>query len=202
MKLVIKMSKLPFDERLDRAGQLIILARRFFDVWFLYESTDSRPIILEAMNRFPEFFRFDSHAHLVAMVNHLAFLYEKKKDTINFEALIKEATSNNLISDAIINKVNEKLKSVTHLRPKIKILRDKLFSHRCSSVSYEEAFRLAAITPYQFRDLTDAGISIANSLLVARGKPECFYLPSTPKQLRAMLNELLPNGLTDSEVNS
>lgn len=186
------MQKLPFNERLDTAAHLIVLARRFYDVWWLYESVDSRPNILKAIDRFPEFFRFDSHAHFVAMVNHLALLYEKKSNTINFEVLIKEAESNNLVPDASLHEANDKLKSVSHLRPKLKTLRDKLFSHRCASVSYDEAFNHAAITPFQLKALTEAGISIASTLLVALGKTDCMYFPSTPEQLRAMLDELQP----------
>lgn len=189
------MPFLPFDERLSTSAHLVVLARRFFDVWWLYESVDSRPTILKAMNRFPEFFRFDGHAHFVAMVNHLASLFENRHDTINFQALVQEAANTKLVSDKALAEVQDTLQSVGNLRPKIAILRSNLFSHRSASVSYDEAFRLAAITPFQLRDLTDAGISIASTLLVARGQKECFYLPTTPEQLRALLDTLLlPDG--------
>ena len=188
------MPSLPFDEKLGTAGDLIVLARRFFDVWWLYESVDSRPIILKALNRFPEFFRFDGHAHLVAMVTHLASLFENRRDTINFQALLQEAVQNNLVSSAALTEAQNTLQAVAHLRPKVAILRSNLFSHRSASVSYDEAFRLAAITPFQLRDLTDAGLSIASTLLVAIGQKECFYLPGTPEQLGAMLDTLLPPG--------
>jgi hypothetical protein len=186
------MPTLPFDEKLNTSAQLALLARRFFDVWWLYESVDSRPIILKAMNRFPEFFSTDGHAHFAAMVNHLASLFENRKDTINFQALLQETTASSLVSNVALAEAKNILQSVATLRPKVAILRSNLFSHRSASLSYDEAFRKAAITPFQLRDLTDAGISIANILLVARGQKECSYIPAAPEQLRMLLDTLLP----------
>lgn len=188
------MSSLPFDEKISTACHLTVLSRRFFDVWWLYESSDSRPEVIQALNRFPEFFRFDSHAHFVAMVNHLASLYEKRPDTINFEALIQEASQGQLVASQALAEAQQRLQAVAALRPKVAILRSNLFSHRSGSVSYQKAFDLAAITPFQLRDLTDAGLSISNALSKARGMSECFYLPATPEQLRRMLDELLAGG--------
>ena len=188
------MSSLPFDEKLGTACHLTVLSRRFFDAWWLYESSDSRPQIIQALNRFPEFFRFDSHAHFVAMVNHLASLYEKRQDTINFEALIQEASQGQLVSSAALAEAQQQLQVVAALRSKVAILRSNLFSHRSGSVSYQRAFELAAITPFQLRDLTDAGLSISSIFSRARGLAECLYIPATPEQLRRMLDELLPGG--------
>ena len=184
------MAKLPFEERLERAAHLTVLARRFFDVWWLYEGADTRPGILGVMNRFPEFFRFDSHAHDIAMVTHLALLFENRPDTINFSALILEAEAGNLAPAAALVKAKSTLDSVSALRPKIAVLRSNLIAHRSASISYDNAYAKAAITPFQLRDLTEAARSIINVLLISRGLQECFFAPSTIAHTRAMLQAL------------
>ncbi len=85
---------------------------------------------------------------------------------------------------------NTAFDSVSSLRPKVAILRSNLFSHRSAAVSYERAFELAAIKPFDFRDLTVAGIKISNALLEGRGLRGVFYGGSTLSQLKALLESL------------
>lgn len=184
------MSPLPFDTRVDRAGHLIVLARRFYDIWWTYIGAETRPSIIDAMNDFPDFFRFDEHANFVSLVTHLASIFERRNDTINFETLITEAEDEKLVSTEHIAKARSALSSVAELRPKVAILRSNLFAHRSNSLSYSEAFRKAAFTPNNMRDLTIAGLEIANALLTGRGQKEVFFASSTADQTMAMLRRL------------
>jgi hypothetical protein len=184
------MPALSFDVRIDRAGHLIVLSRRFYDVWWLYIGIDTRPTIIDAMNRFPEFFRFDEHAHFVSMVTHLASLFEYRQDTINLEALVNEAKTKKFVADDRVKVAMDALSEVQPLRPKLAILRSNLFSHRSGSLSYEGAFEKAAITPFQFRDLTDAGRVVANALLTGRGQREVFFTGTTMRHTASMLDAL------------
>ena len=113
------MPPLPFDEKIATSCHLSVLARRFFDMWWLYESSDSKPQIVDAIRRYPEFFRFDSHAHLVSAVGHLSMLFESRQDTVNFGALIREARNNALIDAAEIAKADAMLQAVSELRKKV-----------------------------------------------------------------------------------
>jgi hypothetical protein len=45
------------DVRLDRVAQHVILTRLFLDLWFYFESADTRPHIIETMRDYNEFFR-------------------------------------------------------------------------------------------------------------------------------------------------
>jgi hypothetical protein len=54
---------------------------------------------------------------------------------------------------------------------RLKVLRDKVFAHRSASLSYDDVFAEAQITPNQLRDLTSDALRIANSLMTARGLP-------------------------------
>ena len=163
-------------------------------MWWLYESSDSRPQIIDAIRRFPEFFRFDSHAQLLSAVSHLAMLFESRSDTINFEALINDARTNNLIDQDNLTVAEGKLRSIAPLRSKVAILRSNVFSHRSGSLSYDDVFEKAVITPFELRDLTDISLQISDILSQARGLPECFYLPSSPDSLRRLLVEIAANG--------
>jgi hypothetical protein len=75
---------LSIDDRLERAAQLVVRSRIFYDIWFYCDGPNTRPAIINTMERFSEFFRFDPHAHFVSFVVHMAALFEKRKDTINF----------------------------------------------------------------------------------------------------------------------
>lgn len=79
--------RLPLDQRLETAANLIQRARIFFDIWFVYEGAETRPAILDTMNEYPEFFRFDIHAHIVAFIVHISALFETRLDTVNFPRL-------------------------------------------------------------------------------------------------------------------
>jgi hypothetical protein len=68
---------LPLDERIELSAQLVKRARIFHGIWFFYEGAETRPAILDTMNCYSEFFRFESHAHFVSLVVHLAALFEK-----------------------------------------------------------------------------------------------------------------------------
>ena len=72
--------RLPLDQRLETAANLIQRARIFFDIWFFYEGAETRPAILDTMNEYPEFFRFDpTCAFRLALIVHMAALFEKTR---------------------------------------------------------------------------------------------------------------------------
>lgn len=185
--------RLPADERLATAGQLVARARLLFDIWWLYEGADTRPRIIEAMRQYSEFFRFDSHAHLVAFVVYMAALIDERPDTINLPALAKELETSGLVSTAVTSEVKTLLVQISSMRPKVAILRNNLFAHRSASLSYAEAFRRASIKPNELRELTVTALKIANRLLIARGLSEQLFNPQPLHDAQAMLRALSPH---------
>src|SRR5687767_13724023 len=127
--------RLSFDQRVATAGQLVTRARIFHDVWYFYEGASTRPSILDTMDEYPEFFRFDSHAHFVAFIVHIAALFETRKDTINFPQLVKDAEL--VVSHAARMDLQALLVSAKPLAVKAAVLRNHLFGHRSASLSYE-----------------------------------------------------------------
>jgi len=185
-----KPPHLPIDERLERAAQLIVRSRIFLDIWFYFESKDTRPAIIDTMNRFSEFFRFDPHAHFVAFIVHIAALFEKRRDTINLPDLARELKQSNLISAQAAADIRALLCQADQLAPKVTILRSNLFAHRSATLSYDGAFKKAAITPGQMRDLTEIALKIVNQLLSARGLGDHSFNTLARDDAEAMLKAL------------
>jgi AbiU2 len=158
---------LPFDERLKEGGQLLMLARIFYDVWWFYEGAHTRPKINDTLNAYSEFFRFDMHAHFVSMVVHLASLFENRSDTVNLGALIDEAEKFG-VPEAAIAMTRARMSAIGGISRKLTILRSNLFGHRSASLAYQEVFMKAKITADEIKELTVAGLAIANILLEAR----------------------------------
>ncbi len=180
---------LPLDERLNVAAQLVTRARIFYDIWWFYEGADTRPKILDTMNVYSEFFRFDTYAHFVSMVIHLAGLFEARSDTVNFGALIDEAEAAD-VSKAAVDRARALMTEVAGVPSKVAILRSNLFVHRSASLSYAEAFRKADLKPDQLRDLTVVGLRIANTFLIARGLEEQFFHDLSRADVGKLINDL------------
>ncbi|HEX5340370.1 MAG TPA: hypothetical protein VFX47_05775 [Gammaproteobacteria bacterium] len=183
------VTALPLDEQLDTAAQLAKRARIFYEIWWLYEGADTRLQILPTMNGYPEFFRFDSHAHFVSMIVHLSALFENRADTVNLNALIRAAKTSGVSAEAI-DRANSLLTQVEGLSQKVAILRNNLFGHRSASLSYARAFERANVQPDQLRDLAAAALRIVNVLLVSRGRDEQFMHELSGQHARRMLNDL------------
>lgn len=183
-------TKIPLDERIELAAELIKRARIFYDIWWFYEEEDTRSKNLYTMNRYSAFFRFDSYAHLASLIVHLAGLFECRGNTINFNALIKEAIASGLFATEAIDRVREKITEVQDISSKLVILRNNLFAHRSASLSYKDAFSKADLIANQLRDITATGLQIANLLLLARGLPEQFFYEPPRRHIEALLCDL------------
>jgi hypothetical protein len=180
----------PIGERLERAGQLVVRSRIFYDIWFFFESAEARPVIIEVMRRFNEFFRFDPHAHFVAFVVHTAALFEKRRDTINLPSLLKEMKTANLISAQDAAEVDALLAQAKDVASKVTILRSNLFAHRSATLSYDDAFKKANVTANQLRELTEIALKVANRLLLVRGLRDQFFNTLPQENAEAMLTAL------------
>jgi hypothetical protein len=157
-------------ERLQIAGQMVVRAQIFFDCWWYYESTETRPAILGTMNDYSEFFRFDSHAQFVSMVMYLGSLYDKRRDTITLPRLAKETAS--AIPARAAELPVDALSKAEALAEKLSELRHNLFAHRSASVSYAEAFRRANITAFEIRELLALSFDVVNRLMAMHSLPE------------------------------
>ncbi len=160
---------LPIDKRLETAAQLVLRTRIFYDIWRFFEGKETRPAIIDTMRCYSEFFRFDPHAHFVAFVVHVAALFEKRNDTVNLPRLAKESKESGLIYAQDAMELDALFRQATPLASKAAILRNNLFAHRSATLSYADAFKKAAVTPNELRDLTEIALKTVNRLLSVRG---------------------------------
>jgi hypothetical protein len=181
---------LTLEERLYRAGQHVVRAGLFLDLWFYFEEKTTRAKIIETMRDYNEFFRFTPHAYFVAYVVHIAAMFDRRRDTISLPRLAKEMKAAGLIQRQEAAEVDALLDKAAPIAAKVTILRHCAFAHRRASISYDDVFKLAAVKPDQLRDLTVVALKIANRLLLARGlKDQCFT--TLPREAaEAMMNVL------------
>jgi AbiU2 len=178
----------PLNDRLERAAHLIVRCRIFFDIWFYFEGKDTRPAISDTMRRFSEFFRYDPEAHFVSFLILIAALFDKERNTISIWHLEREARRSIRTADA--EEVCALLAQATPLATKVTFLRNKVVAHRSATISYDDAFEHADVTPDQLRDLTELALKIVNRLLRARGCANYFFDRRPLKHAAAMLKAL------------
>jgi hypothetical protein len=182
--------RLPLEERLYRAGQHVVRARLFFDLWFYFEAKATRAKIIETVREYNEFFRFTPHAYLLSYVIHIAAMFDKTRDTISLTRLAKEMKVAGLIQGQEAAEVGALLDEAAPIAAKVAILRHNAFAHRNASISYDDVFKLAAVRPDQLRDLTVVALKIANRLLLARGLKDEYFTTLPREDAEAMMKAL------------
>jgi hypothetical protein len=188
----VARNQLALDQRLERAAQLVILSRKFFDVWSCLEHAREQPATHEVMDaHFSEFFVFTLHAHFVAFVVHMAALFEKRQDTINLRRLINEMKTTAMLPSKAAAEIDALLAEAEPLATKVSTLRNNLFAHRSAFLSYAEIFEMADVTEDELRGVTEIALKIANQLLEAKGHPDQSFNPAPLEQAEALLRALL-----------
>ena len=165
----VQVPALPLKDRIDRVAQHIIRARLFLDLWFYFEEDRSRREIIETMREYGEFFRFAPRACLVTYVVYTAGVFETRQDTISLVVLIREMKAAGRLSGQDETAACGLLSSAKPIAKKVAILRNNAIAHRTVSMSYNDVFKLANVTPGELRDVTDIALKIANRLLLSCG---------------------------------
>jgi hypothetical protein len=180
------------ETKLDTLVQLVLRARCFFDLWWVYEGAPTRLKNLDAMNQYSEFFRFDTHAQQVAYTIYLCQLFENKPKTLNITGALSEAKARSLPKDniAIVEQLLQEAKPIVR---KLVIIRGNLFAHRSLSLDYKTAFAKAAITPNQVRRLCEIGLEAVNSLRVALGQAKYDFSELPALDLSRLLKDIRTN---------
>jgi hypothetical protein len=181
-------NRLPIDEQLETAGELVVRSRIFYDIWRFFEGEETRPNIIDTMNRYSEFFRFDAHAHFITFIIQIAALFENRKDTINLPCLSKELRS--AISDVDNRQVAALLDQALPIASKVKILRSNLFAHRSATLTYAESFQKASVAVNELRTLSEIALTMVNRLLSARDLKERDFHNLPQEDVSNMLRAL------------
>lgn len=184
---------LPLEERLDRIAQHIIRARLFLELWFYFESEDTRPHIIETMRDYNEFFRFTPHAYFVTYVIYMHGVFDRQAGTISFKHIVPEMAATGFLKGDDGAKVDALMAEAKPAAEKLSILRHRAIAHKTAHISYNDVFKLAKVTPVQLRELSDISLKIANRLLLARGLRDQYFTELPREAAQAIMTALAPN---------
>jgi HEPN superfamily AbiU2-like protein len=186
--------RLPLETQLDRIAQHVIRARLFLDLWFYFESAETRPPIIKTMEDYNELFRFTPHAYFVAYVNYIHGVFDKQPATISLQHLIPEMIAAGHLRGDDAATIEALMKGTQSMVEKVGVLRHRAIAHKTAHTSYNDVFQLAAVKPDQLRELTEMGLKIANTLLRAHGLPEQHFTELPREAAKAMMEALGARG--------
>jgi hypothetical protein len=145
------------------------------------------------MDEYSEFFRFTPHAYLVTYVVYIAGVFETRRDTISFAALISQMKAAGQL-EGQEEAVSNLLSVAKPIAKKVAVLRNNAIAHRTVSMSYDDVFKQAEVTPGELRDLTDVALEIANRLLRACGLQDQYFTDLPRADAVSMMTALAKAG--------
>ncbi len=165
-----------------------------YEIWWILISRDGRKKYLRAMLRYKEFFEPIARSTLTSMVIALFKLYEHKNNRLSLDIALKEAHSLRLIDSKLNKKLKRKIIEASTIWKKICILRHNLLAHRHHTLTKNEIYKLAKITPNQIKQLINLSLKIFNTLWTSlENKPKAikeFTSRDTYRVLEILLNNL------------
>lgn len=160
------------------------LASLNYDIWWVYKSKSSRPLYTETMNRYLGFFDTSLHAHFVALLVALYPLYETRRDTINIPRLLRIIEKEKVVSSKELAQACQMYETSKPLWIKVGILRNEAFGHRSDSLTIEQIFNKAGITPNELKELIELTKKLINRIGRALdGSVHAFNLGATKATL-------------------
>jgi hypothetical protein len=175
--------------KLSTLVQIALRSRYSFDIWWAMSSAETRPKYVDTMNKYVDFFRFDSLAHKISFTLHLSQLYEVNKKTLNLGSAIKACEVAG-VDQSAVQAARLAFAAADATKKKVGIVRSNVFAHRTAAMSFDQVFELAAVTPNQLRELTEVALRTLNPLLAARGLQTWEHFPDAYKDTIAMLDAL------------
>lgn len=158
-----------------------------YEIWWILVSDDGRKKYFWKMFHYKEFFQPTAYAHIISIVINLYKLFETRKDTLNFQRLIKEAEKMGLLDS---KQIKNELEEAKALWIKISILRNKLFAHKNYHLTREAIYREAKINPNQIKRLIELSLIIFNSLWTCLRKKSKGIAELSTRDTNRVLEEL------------
>jgi hypothetical protein len=163
------------------------VARRNYDIWWVYKSKEYHPIYVDTMNRYLGFFDTLLHAHFLAVLVTLYPIYEKRRDTFNIPRLLKLIDKERQIPANLVEKANALYAEAKPLWVRVGVLRNNAFGHRSDTKMIEEIFKEAGITPNQLSKLIELTKRLLNTISRALdGSVHAFNLDGKEAMLRVL----------------
>ena len=181
-------STIDLNRQLEIITQQIIRARIYFDLWWFYKSANTRPKIIDIMNEFSDFFRFDEHAQFVSMIIHCGAIWDKGRGSVSLMSLaIRILDQKRCSTDkALLDEITKYQSEAAGL---IKI-RNEAIAHRSATFDYPKAFERANLIPSAVPAAMDSWLAMANILRARIGLPEEYFAMLPLNDAKAMIHKL------------
>ena len=174
---------------------MLFRANLFFEAWWLSAGVEGRRQFGHFWNEYWEFWRFNQHAMQFAFVVYTAGLYETRSDTVNFASLWKEARGH--ADAATKNRYEQAWISAQSTAKSILILRSNAMAHRSMTLSYNDAFKLAKVTPDQLRQHLASSWELLNIIEESLGLEPSEFDPIAIDTLRSLATTISDQMATD-----
>lgn len=168
---------IPVSQRLEVLTQQIIRSRVFYDLWWFTAGAESRPKIVDALNELPVYFRFNEHAHFVAMIIHSANVFDTTRSTISLPRLARD-----VLDPSRYEAHQEIAAEVGRLRDTargILKIRNNAIAHRSELDGYSEVFKQAGVIPGELPTMMASWLDLVNELRQIHGM-ECDKVTGEP----------------------
>lgn len=195
------MQQLALDQRLDRLGQHVVRARLFLDLWYYFEADDTRQYIIETMGEYSDFFRFTPHAYLLTYCIYIAGVFERRRDTINFAALIRDMAAGGHLQGSHEAAVSALISAAEPIAKKVTILRHNAFAHRTRRMSYNDVFDISKVTPIEMRELTNVALKLFNAMAEALGIKKQYFNELPTEDAKSMMADLAKSGSRQAKIS-
>ena len=156
--------KTEVDNYISELQQTVIVAGLNYDIWWVYEDNQTRPLYFDAMNRYTPFFQMSIHAHFIATLVALYRLYETRPDTFNIPSLLSLLRGKKDLPPSVIGDLEESYKNLKPLWVKVSVLRNKAFAHRAIEYTISDVFREANAKPDDLCDLIEGSKDLLNQV--------------------------------------
>ena len=149
--------------QIRKLSEILITAKLSYETWWIMAGPD-RPKYIEIFNTYLSFFRPTINAHYHTLIISLYKLYDKRRNTTNFNHLVKIAKSNWPTSDKDFSYLEEMYQQALTIWKKIRIMRHEFYAHQASNANISDIYKRAEICPDQFKELIDLSIQILNEV--------------------------------------
>ena len=161
------------NRQIEIVTQQIVRARIYYDIWWFYKGRETRPDVVEAMEDFSEFIRFDEHAHFVSMIVHSCCIWDHGSGVVSLrqlgKSLLDVKRSN---ADKVLWESFERCRGQSK---GLKIIRDKAIAPRSRFLDYDNAFEDAGIIPDSIKLMLIESLRLANIMRVNAGMDEAEF---------------------------
>lgn len=176
------------DRQLEIVTQQVIRASIYFDLWWFYQSADTRPRIVNTLNDFGDFFRFDEHAQFVSMIIHCGAIWDNTNGAVGLVTLSrkilnpKKSISDKAISEKMLKYQSEAAALIT--------IRNEAIAHRSATFDYSDAFKRAQLVPGTLPKAMASWLIVINELRAKRNLHEEAFSTGPLDDARRLVHSL------------